>query len=212
MNAFNRADIISVLLSVGGGGAAGVGASLAINTIGQLDGREEQKYNDTDAKNSVQDSSVDENKNQKNLVGVVDDSSLFEKIGKSEHTTAVEIVGTGTSVTALGDIDLDSAITGQMVAIAVGGGFGGTAGVGAAAAYNNIGGAGRILADNVSLTAKNGKIIANSESSGKIIAVSIGGGGGGAVGVGVGAAANNLTGRNEISFKNSTTTAKNAIV
>ncbi|MDR1478735.1 MAG: leukotoxin LktA family filamentous adhesin, partial [Planctomycetaceae bacterium] len=199
IDALNSASIISVLLSVGGGGSNGVGVSLAINTIGKLSGREVEN-------NEGGDSTNDEMEARKNLADSFGNAGIIDTIANSTNETGINLINSSITATN-GNIDLDAAISGRMISIAVGAGFGGSVGAGAAGAYNNIGGASRIVTNNTAFTQNGeGKITADSVSDNDIIAVSIGGGGGGSVGVGVGAAVNNLTGVNEIKFENDTKT------
>lgn len=208
----NSNDIIATLLSVGGGGTAGVGVALAINTIGTLTG-------------SDSDSQEDEEELRDNLAKMFGNNP-FKTIGESKNRTEIviensKITGRGfdsTDITTKNSIELGVSSSGKILSISVGAGFGGTVGAGAAASYNNISGFTGItnknetgsLAEKVTLDAEYG-FLAGSTMSNEIIAVSIGGGGGGTVGVGIGLAGNVIQSTNKIDLDGAIFEAKNNI-
>jgi len=243
LEALNESSLVSVLLSVGAGRTAGVGASFAINTIGSLSGSEiskndmdeikidEAKDKDGNQRKTAESSrdikdedgnSIGEDKirsdiaTQFGLQSTTDSKNVLEKIGESENVTQVVITKDSKVEATQGDIGLSAQNSGGILSIAIGAGFGGTAGVGAAFAYNNISSATGIVTDGTG-TANGVRIVsaadltAQSDSTNRIIAVSIGMGGGGTAGVGAGVAVNNLSGTNQVSFTNTTTTAQNDI-
>ncbi|MDR2171233.1 MAG: leukotoxin LktA family filamentous adhesin [Planctomycetaceae bacterium] len=207
----NTSAIIAALISIGGGGGTGgFGVSFAINTIGtialsEIDSTDIDNLNDNGTRE-------EEEKFRYDLASDFGSENIISKIASSENKT--EVVIQDSTITATVDgIDLDANISGAVISIAIGAGFGGNAGAGAAGAYNNNSAANNIFAinSNLTTTGTRGDISAETLSSGNIFAVSIGGGGGGTVGVGVGAALNNLFGQNQIAFLNTNTISTGAI-
>ncbi|MDR2171619.1 MAG: leukotoxin LktA family filamentous adhesin [Planctomycetaceae bacterium] len=210
IDVINSASIISALVSVGAGGTAGVGVSFAINTIGSLTGSELGQTIENYNGEQTKDEEIKARGNLAEKFGGNGIGDIFETIGSSQNITEINI-SNSTITAGTGGIDLNVTSSGRLISVAVGLGFGGSAGVGAAGAYNNIGGSTGIFAKDADLESGTDGITADSLSSNGIIAVSFGGGGGGGAGVGVGAAVNNLSANNAVKFENTNSDAEGSI-
>ena len=199
MSALNSADIISGLITFGGGSTAGVGVSIAINTIGEINGKDGEEYNSSERENAI----------LADLQSQFDGTTIAEAM-KSSNRTGIDILDGGTITATGGQLKLAADSTGGIFAVAVSLGFAGTAGVGAAGTYNNIGGSTGINISGATLYANNGGVNAGTTSSNRIIGTTVSAAGG-TVGVAAGVAVNKLTAKNTIRFADTSTTAANNI-
>ena len=188
----NNSDLISALLSIGGGGTAGVGVSLAINTIGtiQLDDTDLESPKDTQDELGKKEDELDSL-----FSNVGNENSIGDVIGSARNRTEIYIKDS--IVSAGQDIAMDASSGGGMISISAAVGGGGTAGVGVGAAYNSISGNIRVVSHNSEMTAQQ-NVIGSSQINNKMYSVVVGGGIGGTAGVGVSVGANVLKAANQI--------------
>ena len=131
-------------------------------------------------------------------------------IGGNDNVTQVNITG-GSVTSTSGDVNLNAQSSGGILSIAVGAAGGGGTGAGAGFSWNNIGGATGVITDKAKIDSQD-TLSAWSDSTNRIIAVSVGAGGGGTAGIGAGVSVNNLSAINKVSFTNTDTTAANNVL
>jgi len=174
----------------------------------------EQKYKDENGKEQTKTGTTGETSIRDDLGKQFGEDSTatgtIKALANSDNITQVYITGDSSIESKNGEITFEAKNKGDILAIAAAVGAGGTAGVGAGLVYNNIGGASGIITEDAKINSVAG-VTAQSDSTNRIIAVSIGAGGGGTVGIGAGVAVNNLSATNVVSFIDTTTTATNAI-
>ena len=190
----NNSDLNSILIAIGGGGTAGVGASLSINTIGTI------QLDDADLE-TPQDTKDEKNKKDGELnslfANVTGENNPLKVLWNARNRTEIFIVDS--VVNADGNMTMDASSNGGLISISAAVGAAGTAGVGVGASYNSISGRVGVAAQNSTLTAGQ-NIIGSSQINNAMYSVVIGGGVGGTAGVGVSVGANVLVATNQISL------------
>ncbi len=190
----NASDMISILLSIGGGGKAGVGASLSFNTIGNINLDDADMETPEDIKNDS-----DAKQEELNAIFDVVGADLPSVIANALNRTEINIYNS--TINAKQDVTMDASSTGGMISIALGGGFGGDAGIGLAGAYNNISGGIGVIGSGAKITSTSGSVLSHSQINNAMYSVVIGGGvGGKGGGVALSVSANVLTATNRVDF------------